>query len=83
MGTSSLGRSYAVHAGDKRMASHGKHLSRFGAAVAAFVCAILLAAQSALALDISFRSFSGWAAIGPPADDYAAKLLSISTDRSR
>ena len=61
------------------MASHGKHLSRFGAAVAACVCAISLAAQTALALDISFRSFSDWAAIGPPADEYAAKLLSTST----
>jgi len=38
------------------MASHGKHLSRFGAAVAACVCAISLAAQTALALDISFRT---------------------------
>ncbi len=79
MATSDLGRSYAVHEGNERMASHIKHLSRFGAAVAAFVCAIFLAAQSALALDISFRSFSDSAAIGPPADEYAAKLLSIST----
>lgn len=45
----------------------------------AFVWTVVLAAQSALALDISFRSFSGSAAIGPPADEYAAKLLSIST----
>ncbi|MGE5172308.1 MAG: hypothetical protein ACM3MD_00610 [Betaproteobacteria bacterium] len=50
---------------------------RFSAAAAAF--AILLAAQSAPALEISFRSFSGSAAIGPPADEYAAKLLNIST----
>ncbi len=48
-------------------------------ALLAFVCTVVLAAQSALALDISFRSFSGSAAIGPPADEYAAKLLSIST----
>ncbi len=61
------------------MTSHTKHLSFFGSAVAVFVFATLLAAQSALAQDISFRSFSGWAAIGPPADQYAAKLLSIST----
>lgn len=61
------------------MASRTKCLSRFGPAVAAPVCAILLAAQSAMALDISFRSFSGSAAIGPPADEYAAKLLNIST----
>jgi TRAP-type mannitol/chloroaromatic compound transport system substrate-binding protein len=61
------------------MASHRKHLSRFGAAVAAFVCVISLAAQAALALEMSFRSFSGSAAMGPPADEYAAKLLNIST----
>jgi hypothetical protein len=36
------------------------------------------AAQPAAGLEISFRSFSGSAAIGPPADDYATKLLSIS-----
>ncbi len=52
---------------------------RFGTGVAASFCAVLLAAQPAAALDISFRSFSGSAAIGPPADAYAAKLLSIST----
>jgi len=79
MATSDLGRSYAVHGGKERMASHIKHVSFFAATVAVFVCATLLAAQSALALDISFRSFSNWAAIGPPADEYAAKLLSIST----
>lgn len=60
------------------MASHKKPLSLFGAAIAASACAILLSAQSAVALDISFRSFSGSAAIGPPADEYAAKLLNIS-----
>ncbi len=49
MANSNLGRSYAVHGGNERMASHTKHLSRFGAAVAAFVCAILLVVQSALA----------------------------------
>lgn len=49
MANSNLGRSYAVHGGNERMASHTKHLSRFCAAVAAFVCAILLVAQSALA----------------------------------
>lgn len=53
-------------------------VSRF-AAVAAAVCTVLLSAQSAVALDISFRSFSGSAAIGPPADEYAAKLLTITT----
>lgn len=79
MTTSDAGRSYAVHEENERVVSHTKHLSRVGAAAAAFVCAIFLAAQSALALDISFRSFGGSAAIGPPADEYAAKLLSIST----
>ena len=79
MATSDLGVSYAVHEGNERTASHIKHLSYFGAAFAVFACATLLAAQSAVALDISFRSFSNWAAIGPPADEYAAKLLSIST----
>lgn len=47
-------------------------------ALAALVCVFSLTAQSAMALEISFRSFSGSAAIGPPADDYAAKLQSIS-----
>jgi hypothetical protein len=52
---------------------------RFSTAAVAIVCAILLAAQAALALEISFRSFSNSAAIGPPADNYAARLLDIST----
>jgi hypothetical protein len=79
MATSDFGRSYVVHEKNERRASHTKHLLRFGAAVAVFICMALLAVQSALALDISFRSFSGSAAIGPPADEYAAKLLRIST----
>jgi hypothetical protein len=54
-------------------------LSLFGTAVAAVACAILLSAQSAVALEISFRSFGGSAAIGPPADDYAVKLRNLST----
>jgi TRAP-type mannitol/chloroaromatic compound transport system substrate-binding protein len=54
-------------------------LSLFGTAVAAVACAILFSAQSAVALEISFRSFSGSAAIGPPADDYAVKLRNLST----
>jgi hypothetical protein len=61
------------------MKSHTNRLLRFGAAAAAFACAIFFAAQSAPAVDISFRNFSPSAAIGPPADEYAAKLLSIST----
>jgi hypothetical protein len=61
------------------MKSHTNRLLPFGAAVAAFVCAIFFAAQSAPAVDITFRNFSPSAAIGPPADEFAAKLLSIST----
>lgn len=61
------------------MITDSKNWVRFGAAAAAFVCAILLTAQAALALEISFRNFSASAAIGPPADEYAAKLLNIST----
>lgn len=78
MATSDLDRSYAAHERNGRRVSHAKRLARFGAAVM-FVCATSLAAQSASALEISFRSFSGSAAIGPPADEYAAKLLSVST----
>ena len=40
--------------------------------------ALALAADPALAVDIKFRSFSGSAAIGPPADAYSAKLESIT-----
>ncbi len=67
------GRSY------ESVENRTKHFLRFSAVVVAFVCAILLSVQSAPALGISFRSFSGSAAIGPPADEYAAKLLNIST----
>lgn len=59
--------------------SRTRQRPRIGSVVAATVCALLLAAQSAMAVDISFRSFSGSAAIGPPADAYAVKLLNIST----
>lgn len=51
-------------------------LVRIGAAVA--VLAALLLAPTAPAVEISFRSFSSSAAIGPPADDFAARLASIS-----
>jgi len=61
------------------MKSYAKHLSRFGVVVAVFACTILFAAQSASAVDISFRNFSPAAALGPPADEYAVKLASIST----
>ena len=60
------------------MISQTNNMSRFGIALAVFLCATLLVTQSAVALDISFRSFSGWAAIGPPADEYAAKLQGMS-----
>ncbi|MGI9101314.1 MAG: hypothetical protein ACR2IF_02610 [Terriglobales bacterium] len=51
----------------------------FRAAVTVLLCAGLLVPTTAAAQDISFRAFSNWAAIGPPADEYAAKLLSVST----
>ena len=40
------------------MKSHTNRPLRFGAAAAAFVCAIFFAAQSAPAVDITFRNFS-------------------------
>jgi hypothetical protein len=46
--------------------------------MALFALVSTLAALPALAVDITFRSFSNSAAIGPPADDYAAKLQEIS-----
>jgi TRAP-type mannitol/chloroaromatic compound transport system substrate-binding protein len=61
------------------MKSHTNRLLRFGAAAAAFVCAIFFAAQAAPAVDISFRNFSPSAALGPPADEYALKLANLST----
>ena len=61
------------------MKSHTNRLLRFGAGVAAVVCAIFFAAQSAPAVDISFRNFSPSAALGPPADEYALKLANLST----
>lgn len=47
-------------------------------AVAVFVCLLCSLAQTAGALEISFRSFSGSASMGPCADEYAAKLAAIS-----
>jgi len=55
-----------------------KSRSDFTAIFVACVCATFLVAQTASAIEISFRSFSGAAALGPPADDFAAKLQSIS-----
>ncbi len=51
---------------------------RLGAAAAALVLAIAWSPRAAQALDISFRSFGDSAAIGPPADEYAAKLAKLS-----
>jgi TRAP-type mannitol/chloroaromatic compound transport system substrate-binding protein len=48
------------------------------AVIAAFGIVFVMAAQPASAIEITFRSFSGAAAIGPPADDFAAKLASIT-----
>lgn len=57
---------------------HKRYAWAPGLAVAVLVCAALLNAPCAPAQDISFRSFSGWATIGPPADEYAAKLANMS-----
>mgnify|MGYP003471832930 CR=1 FL=1 len=54
------------------------HAPARGAIVALLACALVVPG-SALALEIRFRSFSGSAAIGPPADAYAVKLRDIST----
>jgi hypothetical protein len=43
-------------------------------------CALALVASSAAATDITFRSFSAAKAMGPPADVYAAKLQSVTTE---
>ncbi len=63
------------------MPSHAKHPWVMGLVVLALISAGLAVAQSApsQAQNISFRAFSGWAAIGPPADEYAAKLSSLTT----
>ena len=61
------------------MKAYSNRLLRFGAVVAAVVCAIFSTAQSVPAVDITFRNFSPSASMGPLADEYAAKLLSIST----
>jgi TRAP-type mannitol/chloroaromatic compound transport system substrate-binding protein len=48
------------------------------AVIAVFGIVFVLAAQPVSAIEIKFRSFSGAAAIGPPADAYAVKLESIT-----
>ncbi|MGO9117286.1 MAG: hypothetical protein ACLQPD_06695 [Desulfomonilaceae bacterium] len=55
-----------------------KSCLRFAAIFIACGWAILLSTQTASAIEISFRSFSSAGALGPPADDFAAKLQSIS-----
>jgi len=80
MATSNFNRNYTPLDNSKIQGreSHTNHVLRFGAVVAAVVCVFLVSAQVAPALEISFRSFSGSAAIGPPADEYAIKLAGIS-----
>jgi len=54
-------------------------LSKGAVAVIAVVGLVfVMTARPASAIEITFRSFSGAAAIGPPADDFAAKLASIT-----
>jgi hypothetical protein len=48
------------------------------AATALVAAALALPAQSALAKDIYFRSFSAAEAMGPPAEEFGAKLQSIT-----
>jgi hypothetical protein len=62
-----------------RMLANSKRLALLGSLFVGLVCAIFLSAQTVCALEITFRSFSDSAAIGPPADEYAAKLRGIST----
>jgi hypothetical protein len=61
------------------MISHTHQRPRIGIVFAAVICAVLMTAQAAPAIDISFRNFSPSAALGPPADEYAVKLANIST----
>ncbi len=61
------------------MKTNVAHRLHAGAVIAAVICALMLTAQSAVAVDISFRNFSPAAALGPPADAYAVKLANIST----
>jgi TRAP-type mannitol/chloroaromatic compound transport system substrate-binding protein len=51
--------------------------NRVRATIALVACALAVPG-SASAIEIRFRNFSGSAAIGPPADAYAAKLLEMS-----
>ncbi len=79
MASSNLAERFGARSKSRSMASREGALSRPVAAVALLACVALLAPPAVHAVEISFRSFSGSAAIGPPADAYAAKLLSLST----
>ncbi len=79
MGVSWWGRRRLVRGVRDAGSSRNDRFLRLGAAVAALVWVIPSTAQVAQALDIAFRSFSASAAIGPPADAYAAKLAGLST----
>ncbi len=71
-------RGCAVHGENGRARSRKIGMLRIGAVAAALVWAIPWPAPVAHAMEISFRSFSASAAIGPPADEYAAKLARLS-----
>lgn len=60
------------------MLSRSERLMWLVVFAAALVCVLFTPGQYSWAVDISFRNFSPSAAIGPPADQYAAKLMSIS-----
>jgi hypothetical protein len=61
-----------------------KHMKHFlfwkgsVAVIAVFGIIFVMTAQQASAIEITFRSFSGAAAIGPPADNFAVKLAGIT-----
>ncbi|MBN2515740.1 MAG: hypothetical protein JXC33_06870 [Deltaproteobacteria bacterium] len=63
------------------MFKHMKHVLFWKgtvAIIAVFGIIVVMAAPPVSAIEITFRSFSGAAAIGPPADDFAAKLASVT-----
>ncbi len=63
----------------RRRRDDRSHIKLTAIALAALLAGGAAAQSAAQSLEIAFRSFSGSAAIGPPADAYAAKLLGIST----
>lgn len=73
------GRGRAAIDGRGIASSANYRFLRLGAALAAVACAVTWAARDARALEITFRSFGDSAAIGPPADAYAAKLADLSS----